>query len=133
MANVQNRADAPEPKNVVTEYRDMGDGTKAKVIAAVTLWPLGGAANISCASDTVAATAVELPTNDGAISILASGGRMFFALGDEDVEATANDHCVNGAVSERIEFLLKTGETHISILCDDGVEAARLDISGLGA
>lgn len=132
MPNEGFSAGGAEPRGVAREMRDMGDGTKAPTIAAVTLWPLGGATKITCASSSVAAVGVALPSHDGAISILASGGRCFFKLGDSSVVAAATDHCIDGARGERMEFLLKAGQTHISILNDTGVANARLDISGLG-
>jgi hypothetical protein len=112
------------------EYRNVGGSAFGKAMAAVNLWPLGGATKITCASDSVAAAAVVLPDNGGAISVLASGGRLRFKLGDEDVEATTTSHAM--ADGERMEFILNAAETHISIICDDGVEAAQLDITGLG-
>lgn len=132
MADKLTQLGSPAIQNTPTVARQIGNGF-GMLTAAVNLWTVSDdGAVILATSDSAATAAVELPENNGAISILASGGRMRFKLGDEDVVATATSNVINGVAEERLDILLKQGQTHISVISDDGADPGQLDIMGLG-
>lgn len=109
-------------------------GFVAGALSVNTLRDLGAPTGIGDVGET--AQRLALPANGGAISLLAFGGRVRFALGDDTVVATADadSHVISDG--ERMEFgtrlLDGTVATHISVIGDDGVTGAQVDISGLG-
>jgi hypothetical protein len=127
MSDLPTNLAAPSPR-ARSEARRIGDAF-APLMAGVNLWTVSDA-GVQVAASTSASAATALPTNDGAISILARGGAIRFRLGGNTVAAASTSNLLDAG--ERIDLLLKEGQTHISVISDTGAPAGTLDIMGLG-